>query len=340
MTTTDTTTADTTTTYDVITLGETMLRFTPPGHLRIDQAAVFELEVGGAESNTSVGLVRLGLRVAWLSRLPRNPLGRRIAQVLTGQGVDTSHVVWAEGERLGLYFLEIGDGPRPTQVIYDRANSAMSRMQPEDLPTELFRPGAARHLHVTGITVAISESAAATAWRAVELAKAAGWTVSFDVNYRAKLWSHGAARAGCEPFAQAADLFFTPLRDAQAIYGTPEEPAQALAQLQAAYPQATVILTLGAEGAMGALPGGAPVHQPVFPAGTVGRIGGGDAFTAGVLYGYLTGGEDAGWLPTALRWGAAAAAIKYTIPGDLPLLEKAEVEALFYGEGQTTNVQR
>lgn len=327
-------------TYDVITLGETMLRFTPPGHLRIDQAAVFELEVGGTESNTSVGLVRLGLRVAWLSRLPANALGRRIAHVLAGQGVDVSHVVWAEGERLGLYFLEIGDGPRPTQVLYDRANSAMSRMQPDDLPVDLFQPERARHLHLTGITVAISERAAATAWRAVELAKAAGWTVSFDVNYRAKLWSYAEARQGCAPFAQAADLFFTPLRDAQAIYGVADDPALALSQLQAEFPQATVILTLGADGAIGAEPGGAPVHHPVFPAGTVGRIGGGDAFTAGVLYGYLTETNREQWLGTALRWGAAAAAIKYTIPGDLPLLEKEEVEALFQSDGQMPNVQR
>ncbi|RLT43362.1 MAG: sugar kinase [Chloroflexi bacterium] len=326
--------------YDVLTLGETMLRFTPPGVQRIDQAAHFELEVGGSESNTSVGLARLGLKVAWLSRLPSNPLGKRIARTLAGQGVDTSHVVWAAGERLGLYFVEFGDGPRPTQVTYDRADSAMSRMQPDELPAALFEPGRARHLHLTGITVAISQSAAATARRAVELAKAAGMTVSFDVNYRAKLWSPAEARAGCHAFAAAADIFFTPLRDAETIYGVDGDPGRALAQLQAEYPQATVILTLGAEGAIGAEPGQTSISQSVFPAGTVGRIGGGDAFTAGVLYGYLTETTAESRLATALRWGAAAAAFKYTIPGDMPLFEKEEVAALLRSGNQTPQVRR
>ncbi len=326
--------------YDVLTIGETMLRFTPPGVQRIDQAPYFELEVGGTESNTSVGLARLGMNVAWLSRLPANPLGRRIARTLAGQGVDTSHIVWSANDRLGLYFVEFGDGPRPTQVTYDRADSAMSRMQPDELPAELFEPGRARHLHLTGITVAISESAAATARRAVELAKAAGMTFSFDVNYRAKLWSPEQARAGCHEFAAAADIFFTPIRDAESIYGVSGDPDSALAQLQAIYPQATIILTLGAEGAIGAAPGRPAISQSVFPAGTVGRIGGGDAFTAGVLYGYLTDTVAESRLATALRWGAAAAAFKYTIPGDMPLFEKEEVEALLHSGNQAPQVRR
>jgi 2-dehydro-3-deoxygluconokinase len=315
-------------TYDVVTLGETMLRFTPPGVQRIDQAPHFELEVGGTESNTSVGLARLGLNVAWLSRLPANPLGRRIARTLAGQGVDTSHIAWSATDRLGLYFVEFGDGPRPTQVTYDRADSAMSRMQPEELPAELFDPGRSRHLHLTGITVAISDSAAATARRAVEMAKAAGMSFSFDVNYRAKLWSPAEAKAGCH------------IRDAESIYGVSGDPDTALAQLQAQYPQATIILTLGAEGAIGAEPGKAAISQSVFPAGTVGRIGGGDAFTAGVLYGYLTDANPDTRLATALRWGAAAAAYKYTIPGDMPLFEKEEVEGLLHSGNQAPQVRR
>lgn len=326
--------------YDVLTLGETMLRFTPPGVQRIDQAPHFELEVGGTESNTSVGLARLGMKVAWLSRLPANPLGKRIARTLAGQGVDTSHVVWAAGERLGLYFVEFGDGPRPTQVTYDRADSAMSRMQPDELPAQLFAPGNARHLHLTGITVAISQSAAATARRAVALAQAAGMSFSFDVNYRAKLWSPEESRTGCHEFARAAGLFFTPIRDAQTIYGVDGEPEKALAQLQEQYPQATVILTLGAEGAIGAEPGKPAIHQSVFPAGTVGRIGGGDAFTAGVLYGYLSEAAAENRLATALRWGAAAAAFKYTIPGDMPLFEKEEVASLLHSGNQAPQVRR
>lgn len=322
--------------YDVVTLGETMMRLNPPGHLRIEQATVFEIEIGGTESNMAVAMARLGLNVAWISRLPANPLGRRITRILTGNGVDTSHVVWSDSDRLGTFFIEFGEGSRPTTVIYDRADSAMARMRPEHLPTALFQKGQARHLHLTGITLAISDTAAATAARALELARAAGWTTSFDPNYRAKLWSPAACRQGCQPFAEVADLFFIPLRDAQTIYGISEEatPAEALAYFQELYPQATVVVTLGGDGAIAAQPGKAPIQQPSFPVtGTVGRIGAGDAFIAGVLYRYLAAEDRESWLAEALRWGTAAAAFKYTIPGDMGLFERYEIEALVESAG-------
>ncbi len=330
--------------YDVITLGETMMRLAPPGQLRIEQTTVFDIEIGGTESNMAVGLARLGLNVSWISRLPENALGRRLSRILKGNGVDVSHVVWAEDERLGTFFIEFGDGSRPTSVIYDRANSAMARMQPTDLPVELFQPQVARHLHLTGITLAISDAAAATAERALRLAKEAGWTVSFDPNYRAKLWTPEACRAGCQPFAEAADIFFIPLRDAQTIYAIPEDatPEQALAEFQSMFPQATIVLTLGSGGCIAAEPGKAPLAQPVFPVqGSVGRIGAGDAFIAGVLYRYLEPDVRDQWLSEALLWGTAAAAFKYSIPGDMALFERSEVEALIKSAGSgVAQVQR
>ena len=330
--------------YDIITLGETMMRLAPPGQLRIEQTTVFDIEIGGTESNMAVGLARLGMNVAWLSRLPENALGRRLARILKGNGVDVSHVVWAEDERLGTFFIEFGDGSRPTSVIYDRANSAMARMQPTDLPADLFQPGMARHLHLTGITVAISDTAAATAERACRLAKDAGWTLSFDPNYRAKLWTPEACRDGCQPFAEAADIFFIPIRDAQTIYKIPEDatPEEALSTFQDMFPQATIVLTLGGEGCIAAEPGKAPIRQPVFPVqGTVGRIGAGDAFIAGVLYRYLAPEDPAQWLAESLLWGTAAAAFKYSIPGDMALFEHSEVAALIKSAGSgASQVQR
>ena len=328
--------------FDVVTLGETLLRMAPPGHLRIEQAAHFELEAGGTESNTAVALARLGVRTTWISRLPDNPLGRRLARTLMGHGADISHIIWAEGERLGLFFVEFGDGARATSIIYDRANSAASRMTPDELPAELFSASGARHLHLTGITLAISDSAAATADRALQLAQEAGWSVSFDINYRAKLWTPQQSRRGCQPFAAAADLLFTPIRDAQTHYDLPESisPEDALAALQREFPRATVILTLGADGSIAAEPGRPPVRQAIFPGGgTVGRIGAGDAFTAGVLHRYLDRNSDE-WLADALRWGAAAAAMKYTIPGDMGLFEKEEVAALVESGGFSEGVSR
>jgi len=328
--------------YDVVTLGETLLRMTPPGHLRIEQAAYFELEAGGTESNTAVALARLGVRTAWISRLPDNPLGRRLARTLMGHGVDTSHIIWTEEDRLGLFFVEFGDGARPTSIIYDRANSAASRMTPAELPGQLFTASNGRHLHLTGITLAISESAAATAAKALQLAKEAGWSISFDINYRAKLWTPQQSRRSCQPFAAASDILFAPIRDAQTHYSLPDSitPEDALAAIQREFPGTTVILTLGAEGSIAAGPGCQPVRQAIFPGGgTVGRIGAGDAFTAGVLYRYLRrNGDD--WLSDALRWGAAAAAIKYTIPGDMGLFELEEVAAMVASGGFSEGVSR
>lgn len=320
------------TSYDVVTLGETMLRLAPPGMERLERARQLDIVIGGSESNTAVGLARLGLRTAWLSRLPESPLGRGVANEIGRWGVDTSHVRYAPDERLGLYFVEFGPPPRGTRVTYDRAGSAAAYMTPDDLPAGLFRPDGARLLHLTGITPALSDSAAATAARVRDLAKEAGWLFSFDVNYRGKLWTSEAARAGCEPFMTAADVLFVPRGDAATVYGLDGDPESTLETLGARYPAAVIVMTLGAEGGIARTPDGALHRQDAFAAEEVDRFGGGDAFSAGFLYGYLTlTGADR--VPGALRWGAAVAALKYTIPGDMPLIEYDEAAALAAGEG-------
>lgn len=313
--------------YDVVTLGETMVRLTPATPLRLEQALALEVHVGGSESNTAVGLARLGARVCWLSRLTDNPMGKVITNTLRAQGVDTSRVVWTADDRVGLYFLEEGAAPRESRVIYDRKLSAISRMQADELPADLFRAGEARLLHLTGITLALGEAAYATCARALELAQAAGWKVSFDVNYRGKLWTLEAARTGCERFMQAADVIFLPLRDALNIYGyrNDEDAKAVLDDLGRRYPQATVAMTLGEGGALARRPDGAIAHHPIFQAAAVSRLGRGDAFTAGFLYRWLEAADD---IQGALRWGTAMAALKYGITGDMPLVEKAEAQAL------------
>lgn len=315
-----------TTRYDVICLGETMLRLTPPDFKRIEQAVTFEIEIGGSETNTSVGLTRMGFKVAWISRLTNNAAGRLIANGVRGYGVDTSHIIWTDEDRVGIYFLEEGKAPRGSNVIYDRANSAASKIKPEDLPVDLFQPGMARHLHVTGITPALSASAAATTERAVQMAKAAGWSVSFDLNFRTKLWTPEAAQKGCEFFMRTADVLFVPIGDARAVYALDKDasPESVLETLAARYPQAIIITTLSADGAMARATDGAIINQPTFPAQEVDRLGGGDAFSTGFLYGWLTYGQ----IDVAIRWGAAVAAFKYTIRGDIALVDKEQVEAL------------
>lgn len=316
--------------YDVVTLGETMLKFTPPDLQRFEQTVSFKVEAGGTESNLAVGLARLGLKVAWLTRLTENQLGRLIERSIAGHGVDTSWVIWTDQDRVGLYFVEEGKMPRGSQVIYDRKNSAISQISPAELPVELFRPEGARLLHLTGITPALGPKAAATTRRALELAQESGWQISFDLNYRSKLWSGEAALEGCTPFMEAADILLAPLGDVRILYDLDPEirPEEALDMLTDYYPRSTIVMTLGADGALGVEPGGKVIHQPAFPAEEVGRLGGGDAFAAGFLFAYLRAAGETGWLAQALRWGVAMAALKYSIPGDLPFITQAEVEAL------------
>jgi 2-dehydro-3-deoxygluconokinase len=244
--------------------------------------------------------------------------------------VDISHVVWTERDRVGLYFLEEGKAPRGSRVIYDRANSAMSQMQPEELPSELFQNEGARLLHLTGITPALSPTAAATCKRALQLAKEAGWLISFDLNFRSLLWTPDEAREGCDWFAQMADVFFVPLGDARVVYnfGTKVPAETILLSLSERYEQATLVMTMGAEGAIAIQPGGNITAQSAFPAEEVGRLGGGDSFSAGFLYAWLTFDNPENRLETALRWGAAMAALKYSITGDIPFVDRYEVERL------------
>ncbi len=322
---------------DVITFGETMLRLTPPGFERLEQATSLELHVGGSESNTAVGLARLGCRTAWLSRLPETPLGRLVASTIGRFGVDVSEIVWSQDDRLGTYYLERGKAPRGASVLYDRRDSAISKMQPYELPTQLFTANRARLFHTSGITLGISESAAATARRAAELAKASGMLLSFDVNYRAKLWSPEAARASCAEFMKNADIVFMPSRDARTVFGLKDISEEAnLQALHERFPSQTLVLTLGARGAVAMDAAGQVFRQAAFPTTEVERLGSGDAFSAGFLANFL----ERGSIPDALRWGCATASLKYTIPGDLPLIHRREVEALVASEGASGEIVR
>lgn len=314
--------------YDVITFGETMLRLSPPGMSRISQATQFEVQIGGSESNTAVGLSRLGLKVAWLSKLTNNPMGHMIVEGISAHGVDTSHVVWTDQDRVGTYYWERGTKPRGSRVIYDRKGSAISRMQAVELPQNLFESSMARLFHTTGITLGISETAAETAITAATLARNAGLLVSFDLNYRSKLWSPQAARSGCEPLMQIANIVFMPQRDAISIWGCLElVPEKQLGELAKLFPHAAIVLTMGAQGAAVRSSDGQFVYERAFEVEEVERLGGGDAFSAGFLYGYVTTQD----LALALRWGNATAALKYTIPAEFPLIERREVEALVQG---------
>ncbi len=320
--------------YDVVTIGETMIRLSPEGFSRWDQAKSLQIHIGGSESNVAVGLARLGLRVGWLSRLTNNDFGRRIAAEIAVQGVDTSRVVWTDGDRVGTYYYEEGSPPRTSRVIYDRAASAFTQYTSDELPSDLFTTGNAKLLHVTGISLALGDKSRNMIHEAVNRARNAGWLISFDLNYRAKLWSSELARKHCERLLQDADIVFIPKRDASTILGLANsddarETLTALSELRAGK---LTVTTMGSLGSAAQLKADQCVER-ITPVQPIGRLGGGDAFCAGFLYGWLTFGE----IRMALKWGNASAALKYSISGDLPLYQKTEVEALVTESSPSTH---
>lgn len=314
---------------DVLTFGETMLRLSPPGRLRLAQATSFDVWVAGSESNVAAALRVLGMSVSWVSRLPDNPPGRKIADALRALGVDVSHVIWTPpDERVGLFYAEPSTEPRAGAVIYDRAHSAASSLSPVDLPDSLFDTH--RHLHVSGITPALSASCAAAVTDAVARAKARARTVSLDVNYRAKLWPPEAAAAALAPLIAQVDVLFCTQGDAARLFGLSGDDAARASGLRARFGVPVAVLTAGADGAVGCDADGCRAVPAVPVEATVERFGSGDAFAAGFLAEYLPRAS----LEQALRMGVAAGALKRTIHGDMLVATRADVEAVLAREGR------
>src|SRR5215469_17327204 len=186
--------------YDLLTVGETLLRLSPPSQQRLDQARLFEIAVGGSELNVGCVLARLGRRVAWVSRLPVGPLGRIVDGEARRHGVDTRWVRWIESARLGLMFYEPGSEPRTSRVIYDRKHSSASELGFEDAPWEVLVQASA-WVHLSGITPALGPSCRALVLHLAALAAAAGRPVSYDLNYRATLTTPADARTALEGVA-------------------------------------------------------------------------------------------------------------------------------------------
>src|SRR5437870_50063 len=208
--------------YDFVTLGETLLRLSPPGMLRLDQARNFEVGIGGSELNVACVLARLGRRTAWVSRLPEGPLGRIVDGEARRHGVDTRFVRWIPEARLGLMFFEPGPAPRNARVIYDRKQSAAAELGFEDAPWEALIAATTR-IHLSGITPALGPSCRALVAHVAQLAAAAGKPVSYDLNYRATLTSPAESRAMLDAVAPHLELFVVAERDARTVLGFEEE---------------------------------------------------------------------------------------------------------------------
>lgn len=320
---------------EVITFGEAMIRLSPPSFHRLEQTPSLDVKVGGAELNTAVGLARLGHSSAWVSRLTRNPLGRMIANRAREAGVSTDHVVWTDDDRVGVYFVEFGAAPRASGVVYDRKGAAIAGIRPGLVNWASVFAGA-KWFHVTGITPALSATAAETTREALLAARTAGVQTSIDLNYRIKLWSQAEAGRWMTDFMQYCDVLITTEEDVERVFGMKgKDDADVAAQLAQRFPLKIVAITLRDNPLVWknswtaiAYRNGQVFRTRTYEVEIVDRLGAGDSFAAGLIHGLL---EDD--LQKAVDFGVAASAIKHSIPGDFAWITRDEVEGLLKGGG-------
>ena len=307
---------------DVVTLGEAMVLLVPPRTGLLRYATHFERYVAGAESNTAIGLSRLGHRVGWISRVGNDEFGQCILTFLRGEQVDVSQVLVDDEAPTGVFFKERRRADA-TRVYYYRSGSAASRLNQDDISKDYIRQ--ARCLHITGITPALNPSCRAALSRAITVAREASIPIAFDPNMRLKLWSAGEAREAFREIIPNVDIVLTSVEEAELITGTaqPEEAARAL---RAMGPE-RVVVKLGDQGAL-ALQEDDVVHVPPLKVEVVESVGAGDAFNAGFLSGQLRDWDLSG----SLRLGNILGALATTVPGDVEGLPDWDEVQSYLGE--------
>lgn len=336
----------------VVTFGELMLRLAPPGFLRFSQTNSFDVVYGGGESNVAVSLANYGVPVDFVTRLPKNDIGECALMEMRKRGVNTQNIVFG-GDRLGIYFLETGAVSRGSKVVYDRAHSAMAGIAPGMVDWKKVFEGAS-WFHWTGITPAISQGAANACLEAVKVASSLGITISTDLNYRAKLWKYGGDReAIMTELTSYCDIILGNEEDAEMHFGIKPEginvqteghnvKAEAFLsvceQMMKKFPRAKKVITTlrGSISAShntwaGVLYDGQKMYESSQYQVThiVDRVGGGDSFMGGLIYGLLKYPDDD---QKALNFAVAASCLKHTIKGDANLVTVPEVEKLMGGD--------
>jgi len=321
--------------FDVVTFGEAMVRLSPPDFRRLEQAHSLELFTGGAELNTAVGLARLGRTTAWVSRLTRNPLGRLIANNAREAGVNVDHVVWTDSDRVGVYFLEFGAAPRASSVLYDRKDSAIANIRPGMVDWKAVLAGC-KWFHVTGITPALSSTAAEATREALQAARKGGVRTSIDLNYRAKLWSQAEAGRWMTEFMQYCDVLITTEEDIERVFQLQGKDYEDVAgQVARRFPFHALAITLRENPLVWknswtgiAYQQGKLFRTRTYEVEIVDRLGAGDSFAAGFIHGLLDNDVQNG-----LDYGVAASALKHSIPGDFNWITREEVESLLKSPG-------
>ncbi|MBM1106525.1 sugar kinase [Aurantibacter crassamenti] len=336
----------------VVTFGEIMLRLSPPGFLRFSQANSFDVVYGGGESNVAVSLANYGVPVDFVTRLPKNDIGECALMEMRKRGVGTDKIIYG-GDRLGIYFLETGAVTRGSKVVYDRDHSAIAEIEKGMIDWEKAFEGV-EWFHWTGITPAISQGAADACLEAVKVARKMGVTISTDLNYRAKLWNYGVEPEGImTELTSYCDIILGNEEDAEKHFGikpeglditTQGEHVKAEAflsvcqQMMKKFPNAKKVITTlrGSISAShntwaGVLYDGEKMlkSREYQITHIVDRVGGGDSFMGGLIYGLLKYPEDD---QNALDFAVAASCLKHTIQGDANLATVSEVEKLMGGD--------
>lgn len=337
----------------VVTLGEIMLRLSTPDFKRFVQADSFDVTYGGGEANVAAALCNYGLQGTFVSKIPDNPIGQSAINHLRRYGVDTQFVARG-GNRLGIYFLETGASMRASQVVYDRAHAAIAEADISDFDFDKIFEGA-DWFHTTGITPALSDKAAALTEAALKAARAKGVTTSIDLNYRKKLWSPEKSREVMTNLCQYVDVCIGNEEDAEIMLGFKGQGTDvtkgelnldgykdAFRQMKEKFDFKYIASTLreshsASDNGWSALvyDGNEYYHTKQYEIRLIDRVGGGDSFASGFIFGLVTGME----MKDAAEFGVAASALKQTIPGDLNHATLSEVKLLMGGDA-SGRVQR
>ena len=312
--------------YDVVTFGETMIRFSPVDGQMLEQADYLRADAAGTESNMAAALARMGADVAWVSVLPDHPAGRWIASRLALHGVDTSHVAWSDDRagrtnRAGVFFLEPGAPPRGSRVVYDRAGSAATGMTPDVVERALA--AGARIVHTSGITASLGPPCLETVAQVLAGRAEGVYRTSFDINYRAKLWSPEQARGVLDTLLDRVDILVSTSADSALIFGMDGTAEETIDALRKRYENEVIVITLAEGGAVGWSEETGFLYTKPYVVEPVDRLGAGDAFDAGLLYGLLR--ED---LAAGLAYGTALAALSYSERGDMTWSTLEEVKRM------------
>ncbi|MBQ6998641.1 MAG: sugar kinase [Clostridia bacterium] len=318
--------------FDLISFGEVMLRLSPPDKDKISQSETFEKNCGGSEFNVASGAANLGIRSAIVTKLPKNKLGHFIARRIRYGTVSDDYVVWdnTDTKRLGIYFYESGVYPRKSAVVYDRANASVCSLKLSEIPDDIYSK--TRMFHISSISLALGEELRHTALEMIKKMKENGVAISFDVNYRATLWSEEEAREVVESILPLVDLLFVSEETSRRMLqrtGTLDEIMKGYADTYGCKIVATtrreVVSPTKHNFGSRIYCNGKFYEEPHYKnIEVIDRVGSGDAYVAGVLYGILSGGS----IEESMSYGNALSAIKNTVSGDMSISSIDEVESV------------